>query len=230
MKIYNSKSTDPYKNLALEEAFLKQENLKEDILYIYQNDNVVVVGRNQNAYAEIDHKFIKQNNIKLARRISGGGAVYQDMGNICFSFITKNNQKNSFTAFLGPIIEFLQSIKLDAQFKGRNDLIVNGYKISGNAQYIYKDRIVHHGTLLFDSNLSVLSNALKPNLLKLKSKAIKSARQRVTNINELLETKISSEKFIDLLINFFIDGDNKNLIIADEVKKEAQLLEKRNKS
>ena len=121
MKVYLSKSKSIYYNLALEEAMIKHDDLKEDILYIYQNENVVIVGRNQNVYAEIDSDFIKEKKINLARRISGGGAVYQDDGNVCFGFITKNTKKDSYREFLAPIIEFLKSLGLKAKFKGRNE-------------------------------------------------------------------------------------------------------------
>ena len=234
MKIYLSESKSIYYNLALEEAMVKYDDLKDEILYIYQNENVVVVGRNQNVYAEIDSDFIKEKNINLARRISGGGAVYQDDGNICFSFITKNTQKDSFRHFLTPIIDFLNSLGLTAEFKGRNDVVVNDngnyYKISGNAQYIYKDRIVHHGTLLFDANLTVLSKALKPNLLKLKSKAIKSVRQRVSNIKPLLKKDMNVKEFIEQLIKFFMKANNKKMEISNLIIKSALEIEKRNKT
>lgn len=123
------------------------------------------------------------------------------MGNLNFSFITKKNP-NSYQKFLEPVIEFLRSLGLDAQFKGKNDLEISGYKVSGNAQYIYKDRMFHHGTLLFDSNLSVLSQAIKPNTLKLESKSIKSNRARVTNIRELLNEKITMSEFVNKFIQF----------------------------
>lgn len=229
MKIYLSKSKNVYENLALEEALLKLEGLEEDILYIYQNDNVVVVGKNQNTYAEIDQEFVKKHKITIARRISGGGAVYQDMGNVCFSLITKNTKENSFRAFLTPIVAFLKSLGLKAEFKGRNDVVANGYKISGNAQFLFKDRMVHHGTLLFDTDLSVLSKALKPNLLKLKSKAIKSVRQRVSNIKDLLDSDMSTNEFIDKLTHFF-SKDNTDMIISDKILSEVKTIRKRTES
>ena len=229
MKIYLSKTNDVYKNLALEEAILKLDELKENILYIYQNDNSIIIGRNQNIYEEVNQKYTKEKEINLARRISGGGAVYQDMGNVCFSFITKNSKKDTFIGFLQPIIDFLNNIGLNAEFKGRNDLLANGFKISGNAQYIYKDRIVHHGTLLFNTDLTVLSKSLKPNLLKLKSKSIKSIHQRVSNIKPLLDNKYNTNEFIDQLISHFnIDGSKYN--ISNEVLTEAKDIEKRNRS
>ena len=229
MKIHLSKSHNVYKNLALEESILKLEELKEDILYIYQNANSIIIGRNQNIYEEINQEYTDENKINLARRISGGGAVYQDMGNICFSFITKNKKGGGFIGFLQPIIDFLNENGLKAEFHGRNDLLVNGFKISGNAQYIYKDRIVHHGTILFDADLSILSKSLKPNLLKLKSKSIKSIRQRVSNIKPLLKEKCNVNEFIEKLILYFSDKASK-LLISDDILNEAANIEKRNES
>ena len=203
MKIYLSQSNNCYYNLSLEELLLKDESIKEDILLLYINDNTIVFGRNQNVYEEINRSYIEEHKINLIRRVSGGGAVYHDKGNINFSFIT-SKEKRSYTKFLTPIIKFLQTLGLNAQFKGKNDLKVDDNKISGNAQYIYKDRMFHHGTLLFDTDLSILGDALKPNKLKMESKGIKSARQSVANINSLLETKMTPEQFTDALINHFV--------------------------
>ncbi|MCR8613294.1 MAG: lipoate--protein ligase [Mycoplasma sp.] len=202
MLIAKTKWNDPYINLSTEEVILKDESITENVLLIYINQNTIVIGRNQNAHVEINSSFVEEKKIKIVRRVSGGGAVYQDAGNICFSFITQN-KKNTYQKFLSPIIEFLRSLGLDAAFKGKNDLVVNGYKVSGNAQYIYKDKMFHHGTLLFDSDLSVLSKALNVNKLKLESKGIKSARQRVANVKSLLKEEMSSEEFTQKLIDFF---------------------------
>ena len=194
----------PYINLSLEEILLKDENIKEDIFMLYQNENTIVFGRNQNVLAEVNIDYVKKEKIKLIRRVSGGGTVYHDKGNINFSFIT-NNKENSYQDFLEPIIKFLNSIGVNAKFKGKNDVVVDGFKISGNAQYKYKDRMFHHGTLLFDVDLSKLGKALKPHPLKLQSKGIKSASARVKNIKEFVEKEMSPQEFIDLLFNF-IDG------------------------
>lgn len=202
MKIIVSKELSPFKNFALEELLLREENIKEDILFLYRNNNTIVIGRNQNVYEEVDLEFVKENKIVIARRVSGGGAVYQDLGNVNFAFITKKNNY-SYAEFLKPVIEFLKSLGLKAEFVGKNDLVVNGFKVSGNAQYKIANRMFHHGTLLFDANLKILASALKPNKLKLASKAIKSIRQRVTNIKSLLTQELTSKEFIQKMVHFF---------------------------
>ncbi len=194
----------PYKNLSLEEILLKDQSIKDDIFMLYQNENTIVFGRNQNVLAEVDIDYVKKENINLIRRVSGGGTVYHDKGNVNFSFIT-DNKADSYKDFLEPIIKFLNSIGVNAEFKGKNDIVVDGYKISGNAQYKYKNRMFHHGTLLFDVDMTKLGKALKPHPLKLQSKGIKSARARVKNIKEFIKEDMPVEKFIELLFDF-IDG------------------------
>ncbi|WP_215737314.1 lipoate--protein ligase [Mesomycoplasma hyorhinis] len=202
MIIYVTKKTSPFYTLAMEELLLKDESIKEDIMYFYQHDNAIIIGKNQNIYEEVKLDVVEKEKIEVYRRLSGGGAVYHDLGNINFSFITKK-ENNNYEKFLSPIIEFFQSLGLDARFKGRNDLVVNGAKVSGNAQIVYKNRMVHHGTILFDANLSKLSEVLIPNKLKIESKGIKSIRQRVTNILSELDFKMYHDEFIEKLISFF---------------------------
>ncbi|MEE3928250.1 lipoate--protein ligase [Mycoplasmopsis ciconiae] len=207
MKIFKCENTSPYVTLSIEECLVSDPDMKGDILYIYQHNNAVIIGKNQNAYEEIKKDYIDQNNIELARRVSGGGAVYHDLGNVNFSFITDYNKKSGYKRFLNPIIEFLNSLGLKAEFHGRNDLLCNGAKISGNAQFIYKNRIVSHGTLLFDVDLTKLSNALNPSKLKFQSKNIQSVRQRVTNIAKELDYSMDVNEFIDKLIKFFVENN-----------------------
>lgn len=221
MKIIHSTFESPFFNFSLEELLLKEEKLNnEDLLLIYQNNNAIIVGKNQNTHEEINSEFVKQNKITVARRLSGGGAVYQDKGNINFCFITKN-QDGSYAKFLKPIIEFLKTLGLDAQFSGKNDVLANGYKISGNAQYKYKNRMFHHGTLLFDSKMETLAKALKPNPLKFESKSVKSVRKRVTNIKKLINKDIDTKSFINLLIDFFVKKGakliNQNIIEENKI-------------
>ncbi|WKX02448.1 lipoate--protein ligase [Candidatus Mycoplasma mahonii] len=219
MKIIRSNYKTPYLNFALEELLLKSDELSsEDILLIYQNENAIIVGRNQNTHEEINDVFVKDNKISIARRLSGGGAVYQDEGNVNFCFIT-HDKESSYTKFLEPIIGFLNSLGLHAVFTGKNDVTIDDIKISGNAQYKYKHRMFHHGTLLFNSDLFVLGSALKPNKLKLQSKSIKSARQRVSNIRDLMNPKINTENFIQKLISYF-QAKNYELINQDIITEE----------
>ncbi|HEY3389231.1 MAG TPA: lipoate--protein ligase [Prolixibacteraceae bacterium] len=187
MRCFISTSTNPYFNLATEEYLLK--NCDEEIFLIYINEPCIVVGKHQNLLAEINLQYVLENKIRLARRISGGGTVYQDFNNLNFSFIhnCKNLEEISFTRFTNPILEALLEMGLDVSFSGRNDLLIDSKKISGNAMHILKTRVLSHGTLLFNADLSKLSLALKTNPQKYIDKAIKSVRSKVTNISDYLE-------------------------------------------
>ena len=228
MKIIKSNYKSPFLNFALEELLLKEEKLNnENILLIYQNDNAIIVGKNQNTHEEINKDFVDKNKIIVARRISGGGAVYHDLGNVNFCFITNKGKDNSYAKFLEPIIGFLNTLGINAKFSGKNDVVANGYKISGNAQYKYKNRVFHHGTLLFDSKMQTLSKALNPSPLKFESKSIKSVRKRVSNIKKLMSKDISTNDFIDLLIKYFQQKgailSQKSLINKSEINELAKI-------
>ncbi|TDV23570.1 lipoate-protein ligase [Mycoplasmopsis mustelae] len=212
MKIYISEQTSPFYNLPLEEIMTKDESNTEDIIYLYQHANDVIIGRNQNAYKEVKFDVLERDHIGLYRRLSGGGAVYHDLGNLNFSFITSDKSEHSYEKFLEPVLNFLRSLGLDAQFKGRNDLVVNGAKFSGNAQFIYKNKIVHHGTILFNVDLTRLSTVLNPSKLKMESKGINSARQRVTNLFNELKEKMTIEEFKNKFIRFLMQRYNAKLL------------------
>lgn len=217
MILLKIKSNSPYETLAIEELILKDERFKhQDVFLLYQHDNSIIVGRNQNINEEIEHDFVKNNNITIARRISGGGAVYHDLNNLNFSFITDKTSKG-YELFLQPIIAYLRSLGVPAEFQGRNDLKANDLKISGNAQFIYKDRMFSHGTLLFDVNLTVLSQALKPNPLKIQSKGIKSIRQRVGNIKDMVKNKITIDEFTNGLIEFMKKSNDVKIITEEDL-------------
>ena len=188
-------NTDAWFNLASEEYVLK--NLHEDVFMLWQNHNAIVVGKHQNTLAEINYDYVKEKNIKVVRRLSGGGAVFHDMGNLNFTFIMNGHagQMVDFRKFTRPILDVLQKLGVEALFEGRNDLTINGLKFSGNAEHVYKNRVLHHGTLLFASELGTLSNALQVNPLKFQDKAVKSVRSRVTNISEHLQTKMDVAEF-----------------------------------
>ena len=215
MKLIILESVDPYINLAIEEYLFNTS--KEDIIMLWQNDNTVVIGKNQNAYAEINKTFTTANAVKVARRISGGGAVYHDLGNVNYTFISdKSEQGIDFKTFTAPIINAIRSLGIDANLTGRNDIEVDGKKISGNAQHVKGNRVLHHGTLLFSSNLSILSNALNVDEEKIKAKAIKSTRSRVINLIDLLDKKISVKEFIDHLKNHIINEYGATLTAVPE--------------
>jgi len=195
----NQSSTDPYFNLAAEEYFLK--NFQEDFFMLWRSRSSVVVGKHQNALAEINHEFVRSHQIPVARRLSGGGTVFHDPGNVNFTFI-RNVEKISevnFKIFTEPVVEALKKLGVEAYSTGRNDLLIGGKKISGNAEHVHRNRVLHHGTLLFDSHLKDLKGALKVDLSKFEDKAVQSNRSEVTNISNYLPKPISVEEFTDFL-------------------------------
>ncbi|MBR2376159.1 MAG: lipoate--protein ligase [Clostridia bacterium] len=197
-----SSSNDPYFNLASEEYLLKQK--KGYYIYLWINSPSVIIGSNQNTLLEVNLKNAESKGVKVVRRITGGGAVYHDYNNVCYSIIAPfDASENNYVKFTAPVISFLNSLGVKAEFSGRNDITVSGKKISGNAQVIYKDRLLHHGTLLFNSDLDALKEVLVENKLKMESKGVKSIRARVTNILEHLPNPISCNKFFNLLVEHF---------------------------
>jgi lipoate---protein ligase len=200
MLIIQTTSNDPFYNLAAEEYFLKENS--DDIFMLYVDDPSVIVGKHQNTLAEINYRFITENNIRVARRISGGGAVYHDRGNLNFAFI-QNGKEGSlvdFRRFTLPVIEALKKAGIDANFEGRNDIRVNGLKVSGNAEHVYKNRVLHHGTLLISSDLRVLSEALHTFPGKYYDNAVKSIRSKVANINDFAKVPYSVEFVKNLIL------------------------------
>lgn len=193
---------DPYFNLASEEYLLREKG--GYYIYLWVNSPAVIVGVNQNTLQEVNLGYTETHGIKVVRRQTGGGAVYHDGGNICYTVIAPYDENaDNYKKFTAPVIEYLRSLGVNAEFSGRNDVTVEGKKISGNAQTVYNGRIMHHGTLLFDTDMSALSSALKPNKLKMQSKGIKSVRARVTNIADCMQNKISAEEFKDGLSEYF---------------------------
>ncbi|NFT13725.1 lipoate--protein ligase [Clostridium botulinum] len=207
MQFLVNKSTNPFFNLALEEYLLKNVDIKEDYFILWQNEPTIVIGKHQNTLKEINMNFVKDNNINVVRRNSGGGAVYHDLGNINFTFITKYDEKHllDFKTFTNPVVYSLGKLNVKAELSGRNDILIDGRKISGNSQHIYKDRFLHHGTLLFNSELENLVKALNVDNDKILSKGIESIKSRVTNIKEHVKEDIFMEEFKEILIeNIFI--------------------------
>ena len=197
MLIIRRQNTDPYFNLATEEYVLKE--IGEDSFMLWRNEPSIIVGKHQNTLAEINVDYVKQNNIKVVRRLSGGGAVFHDLGNLNFTFTMKSEDENmiNFRKYTEPILEVLQNMGIDARFEGRNDLTIEGKKFSGNAMHIWKNKVLSHGTLLFSSHMPDLSAALNADPLKFQDKAVKSVRSRVTNISEHLKEPMDVLQFAD---------------------------------
>ncbi|MCH4888860.1 lipoate--protein ligase [Acidaminobacter sp. JC074] len=198
MKIVLNENTSLSFNMAAEEYMMKCFN--DDIFMLWRAKRSVLIGKNQNALAEVNYDYVKENDIDVVRRLSGGGTVFCDLGNTNFAFIVTDKKSFSdFRKFTKPILEVLQKLGVNAEFSGRNDLTIEGKKFSGNAQYKYKDRLLHHGTLLFSSDLGDLTKSINPPKIKYESKGISSVKSRVTNIKAHLKDDIDIIKFRQLI-------------------------------
>ena len=201
MLLIQQTSTDPYFNIASEEYLLK--NFSDDIFILYRNEPSIIVGKHQNTIAEINLGIVKSKNLKVVRRLSGGGTVYHDLGNLNYSFIANGSEGNlvDFKKFSRPIIDILQKLGVDAKLGGKNDIRVGDKKISGNAEHVYKNRVLHHGTLLFSSHLDDLNDSIKISPNTYTDKAVKSIRSNVANISDYLKEPITIFEFTDLIVN-----------------------------
>ncbi|MCR6110335.1 lipoate--protein ligase [Bacillus sp. A301a_S52] len=206
--IDNERVTDPRINLAIEEYALRHLPIDDTYLLFYVNEPSIIVGKNQNTIEEINKEYVEKNHIHVVRRLSGGGAVYHDLGNLNFSFLTRDDGESfsNFQKFTSPVIHALQKLGVNAQLSGRNDIQVGEKKISGNAQYTTKGRMFSHGTLLLDSEIEKVVDALKVNAEKIRSKGIKSIRSRVANINEFLENKLTVDELKKVLLDDIFSG------------------------
>ena len=189
----DTKSTDIYYNLACELYFASEKILPDDVFLMWRTSPTIVIGKYQNALEEIDGAYVREHGVTVARRLSGGGTVYMDMGGWQFSWITRTpDEEIDFARFVDPVAEVLRSYGADARLSGRNDITVGGRKISGNAQYRLGEMTVHHGTLLFDTDLEAMALATRPKAYKFTSKAIASVRERVVNIRSVLPPAYAS--------------------------------------
>ncbi len=209
MVYIESHSTDPAFNLALEQYVFDCMDRSKEYFMLWQNDNTVVIGKNQNAFAEVNQKVADAKNISVVRRLSGGGAVYHDMGNLNFTFIldAKDATDLDIRLFCQPIAALLRSLKVPAEVNGRNDITIDDKKFSGNSQYLKQGRIMHHGTLMFDSDLSVVADVLHVSQDKFQSKAAKSVKSRVTNIAPYLPAGFTLDEFKHLLLQYILKAN-----------------------
>jgi len=197
-------------NFAIEEYILTELDVNETYLLFYSMTPTIIVGKNQNTVEEINLDYVRKHHVAVARRLSGGGAVYNDEGDISFSFITKDegDSFHNFKKFTDPVVQALHHMGVQAELQGRNDLLVDGKKISGNAQFSTRGRMYSHGTLMFDVNLENVAKALNPDAEKYLSKGIKSVRSRVTNIREHLAQDMTIKEFKQTLLKHIFGSED----------------------
>lgn len=196
---------DPYFNLAVEEYMLR--NKKEEYLILGINSRSVIIGKHQVVNREINSKYVTEQNIPVVRRITGGGTVFHDMGNLNFTFIRQcePGRQVDFRRYTQPVIEFLHSQGAEVKFEGKNDLKINGLKISGNAEHVYHNRVIHHGTLLFSASLEMLKSSLRNDTSFYNTRAVESNPSSVSNLNEFLSGISDVFEFRELMMNYFLD-------------------------
>jgi lipoate-protein ligase A len=227
MKFIENNSIDPHYNLAFEEYIFKYLKSDEEFVLLWRNGPSIIVGKNQNTVEEINLEFVKENSINVVRRVTGGGAVYHDLGNLNFSFIVNadNSEKIDFKTYNVPIIRALERIGVNCELSGRNDLVIDSKKFSGIAQSITKGRVLNHGTLLFDSKLDTLSKSLNVKRDKIESKGVKSVASRVTNIKPYVKDDIDVLEFKQVLLKNIFEYFNQPVEIyelSDEDRKNIQ--------
>ncbi|MDR7871631.1 MAG: lipoate--protein ligase [Tissierellaceae bacterium] len=210
MKYIENYSNDPRYNLAFEEYCFKQLPRDEDYILLWINGPAIIIGKNQNTLEEVNSEYVKKNGISVVRRITGGGAVYHDLGNLNFSIITNadGNGVIDFKKYNLSILKALKKLGVQCELSGRNDITIDGKKFSGIAQSIWKERVLNHGTLLFDTKLDVLSDALNVKQDKIESKGVKSVKSRVTNIKDYLNVEVDIDKFREILLKYLFEAEN----------------------
>lgn len=217
----NNAHTDPYFNIATEKYLLT--NSSEDIFMMWQNESSVIIGKHQDVDAEVNRDFARENQIKIARRMSGGGAVYHDLGNVNLTFIERHSKYN-FGKYPMMILDFLSTLGINATQDERLGLTIDGLKISGSAQYVYKDISLFHATLLFSSNLMMLDNVLLKRNDSKKPKFVQSVNSPVTNIGEHLKSPMLIGEFKKRIMDHFSGEsytfDKKDLAAIENLKTE----------
>ena len=218
----NKGINNPQVNLAIEEYILKHLDINESYLLFYINGPSIIIGRNQNTIEEINTEYVEENDVVVVRRMSGGGAVYHDLGNLNYSFITKdegNSLQDNFKKFTGPVIDALQKLGANANLMGRNDIEIDGKKVSGTAQYATGGRMYTHGTLMLNSDLDNVGKALKPKKEKIESKGVKSVRARVGNISDFINEPMTVEEFRQFILKSVFEqegGEVKEYVLTEE--------------
>lgn len=227
MKYIEGISTDPYFNLAAEQYVFDVFPSSEEYFMLWQNDNAIIVGKYQNTVEEINAPFVEEHGIRVARRLSGGGAVYHDLGNLNYTLICDAGSDVSINMekFCVPVVRALESIGVKAEISGRNDMTIDGLKFSGNSQYVKRGRVMHHGTLMFDSDLEVVGRALNVSQDKIRSKGVKSVKSRVTNIRGHLPRDMELSDFKDALLRSMgLDSESSRICFSDSDRAKIQKL------
>ena len=226
MLYLESPSTDPYYNLALEQVIFDGPGQSRTCCMLWRNHNTIVVGKHQNTLQEVNMAYVRAHDVRVARRLSGGGAVYHDLGNVNFTFIAPHQgAEMDFSAFCRPVAEALAGLGVTAQISGRNDMTIDGKKFSGNSQYVKHGRVMHHGTILYDSDLSVVSQALRVPEDKITSKGLKSVRSRVTNVRPYVRENLPPETFLERLRQALWDKyPMETLVLTREQREQAERL------
>lgn len=216
MKYYfNNDSVDPYYNFAVEYFFAKH-NIP--VFILWRNKDSILLGKNQNIYREVNLKYTEENGINLVRRLSGGGCIYTDEKNMQYTFIESQNYANDFKHFANMIINQMKKMGLNPEFSGRNDILIDGKKISGNAQYMKNSMVVHHGTILFDIGFEKMMHSLTPQKIKFEGKAIKSVESRITTINDMIDMEY--DEFFKKIKNGIIEDNNLEEYVLNDSEKE----------
>jgi lipoate-protein ligase A len=219
MLCLNLDTTNPYFNLAVDEYLLK--NKREEYLVLGINSPSIIIGKHQVAHREADTRVTYEKAIPVIRRISGGGTVYHDFGNLNFTFIlnSKKGKQVDFRKYTLPVIEFLATLGVRAEFEGKNDLKVNGFKISGNAEHVYREKVLHHGTLLFSSHLDDLRSSLRKDRTSYSSRAVESNPSPVMNLRDITRDVNDIFEFRTTMLEFFLSREGNTLIKLSEKDK-----------
>ena len=227
MQLVKHDSQDPFFNLALEEYLFR--NLEGDFIRLWRNKPCVVIGKHQNPLKEVNLKFVREQEIQLVRRLSGGGTVYHDMGNWNFTFIMSRDTDLvvDFRKYMKPIFEGIRKLIPEIEYSERNDLFLKGKKFSGNAEHAFKRRVLHHGTLLFDSDLDMLVKAIQPAQLNIEDKSVNSVRSKVTNLSPNMESSMTGDQFrsyLEKCIEDEMSGVSEFRLTPDDILKVEKLV------